>query len=509
MLLPWLILLPFIGGLLCWQSERFSRVLPRWIAVISMALTLLVSLLLWGQGHYSLAVPQGIPQWQAEYVLPWIPRFGISIHLALDGLSLLMVVLTAFLGLLAVVCSWREIERYEGFFHLNLLWIIGAVMGVFIAIDLFLFFFFWEMMLVPMYFLIALWGHKGSDGQTRIRTAIKFFIYTQVSGLIMLIAILGLVFAHHSATGVWTFNYEQLLGTHLNSTVAYLLMLGFFIAFAVKMPLVPLHGWLPDAHSQAPTAGSVDLAGILLKTAAYGLLRFSLPLFPHASAQFAPIAMWLGVISIFYGAWMAFIQTDIKRLVAYTSVSHMGLVMVAIYSGSQLAYQGAVVMMIAHGLSAAGLFIICGQLYERLGTRDMRQMGGLWGKIRYLPGLSMFFAVASLGMPGTGNFVGEFLMLFGSYKVVPVITIIAAFALVFASVYSLVMIQRAYFGQSKATSVSMAAMSSRELIMLLSIVVLLVALGFFPQEILVTSHTAMANIQHWFTSVSSNSYTGL
>ena len=209
--------------------------------------------------------------------------------------------------------------------------------------------------------------------------------------------------------------------------VEYLLMLGFFIAFAVKMPVVPLHGWLPDAHSQAPTAGSVDLAGILLKTAAYGLLRFALPLFPNASAEFAPIAMWLGVIGIFYGAWMAFAQTDIKRLIAYTSVSHMGFVLIAIYTGSQLAYQGAVIQMIAHGLSAAGLFILCGQLYERLHTRDMRQMGGLWSKIKWLPAMSMFFAVATLGMPGTGNFVGEFMILFGSYKVVPVITVISTF----------------------------------------------------------------------------------
>ncbi|CAG9000963.1 MAG: NADH-quinone oxidoreductase subunit M [Candidatus Celerinatantimonas neptuna] len=501
MLLPWLILLPFIGGLLCWQSERFGRALPRWIAVLSMALTLLLSLVLWGQGNYSLVMPHGIPQWQSEFSIPWIPRFGISIHLALDGLSLLMVVLTAFLGLLAVICSWKEIDRYEGFFHLNLLWIIGGVMGVFLAIDLFLFFFFWEMMLVPMYFLIALWGHKGSDGQTRIATAIKFFIYTQASGLVMLVAILGLVFVHYQATGVWTFNYEQLIGTTMSSGVAYILMLGFFIAFAVKMPLVPFHGWLPDAHSQAPTAGSVDLAGILLKTAAYGLLRFSLPLFPHASAEFAPIAMWLGVIGIFYGAWMAFSQTDIKRLVAYTSVSHMGFVMVAIYSGSQLAYQGAVVMMIAHGLSAAGLFIICGQLYERLGTRDMREMGGLWGRLRYLPGLSMFFAVATLGMPGTGNFVGEFMMLFGSYKVVPVITIISTFGLVFASVYSLIMMQRAYFGQSRSDK-ALPGMSVRELSMILVLVVLLVVLGVYPQGVLNTSHAAIANIQHWFTSSS-------
>lgn len=497
MLLPWLILFPFIGGLLCWQCERFGTKVPRWIALIAMGLTLALSLQLWLQGGYSLVSAQGLPQWQSEFSLPWIPRFGISFHLALDGLSLLMVVLTGLLGVLAILCSWREIQRYQGFFHLNLLWILGGVIGVFLAIDMFLFFFFWEMMLVPMYFLIALWGHKASDGKTRITAATKFFIYTQSSGLVMLVAILALVLVHFHATDVWTFNYEDLLHTPMSSLVQYLLMLGFFIAFAVKMPVVPLHGWLPDAHSQAPTAGSVDLAGILLKTAAYGMLRFCLPLFPEASHQFAPIAMWLGVVGIFYGAWMAFAQTDIKRLIAYTSVSHMGFVLIAIYTGSQLAYQGAVVQMIAHGLSAAGMFIICGQLYERLHTRDMRQMGGLWGRIKFIPALSLFFAVATLGMPGTGNFVGEFLILFGSFPVVPLITVISTFGLVFASVYSLIMIQRAYYGPAKSQE-PLPGMSMRELLIIMLLVVLLVLLGFFPQAVLQTSDAAMTNVQHWF-----------
>lgn len=499
MLLPWLILIPFIGGLLCWQLERFGAKVPRWIALISMGLTLALSLQLWLQGGYSLTQAVGIPQWQSEFFVSWIPRFGINVHLALDGLSLLMVVLTGLLGVMAILCSWNEIEKWQGFFHLNLLWILGGVIGVFLAIDMFLFFFFWEMMLVPMYFLIALWGHKASDGKTRISAATKFFIYTQASGLIMLIAILGLVFVHYNATGVWTFNYEELLKTPMSQHVEYLLMLGFFIAFAVKMPVVPLHGWLPDAHSQAPTAGSVDLAGILLKTAAYGLLRFALPLFPNASHDFAPIAMVLGLIGIFYGAWMAFSQYDIKRLIAYTSISHMGFVLIAIYTGSQLAFQGAVVQMIAHGLSAAALFILCGQLYERLHTRDMRQMGGLWSRIKWLPGLSLFFAVANLGMPGTGNFVGEFMILTGSFKTVPVTIVIATFGLVFASVYSLVMMQRAYYGAPKSET-PLRGMNAREFLMIMVLVVLLVLLGVYPQPILDTSHAAMSNIQQWYTA---------
>lgn len=505
MLLPWLIILPLIGGLLCWLSERLGHQAPRWVALISMGLTLVLTLVLWQQGSYSLTTAEGIPQWQAEYAREWIPRFGINFHLALDGLSILMVVLTALLGVVAVLASWKEQHEQLGLFHLNLMFTAAGVIGVFIAIDLFLFFFFWEMMLIPMYFMIAVWGHKGANNASRFSGATKFFIYTQSSGLVLLIAISSLALINYNITQEWSFSYDTLIqltrGEVLPETTKYLLMLGFFIAFAVKMPIIPVHGWLADAHAQAPTAGSIDIAGLLLKTAAYGMLRFSLPLFPEASLSFAPIAMWLGVIGIFYGAWLAFAQTDIKRLIAYTSVSHMGLVMVAIYSGSLLAFQGAVVQMIAHGLSAAGLFVVCGLLYERLQTRDMREMGGLWGRVRYLPAFSLLFAVATLGMPGTGNFIGEFMMLFGSFKVVPVITIIAAFGMVFASIYSLAMMQRAYYGASKSDT-PLSNLCVREFSILMLLVVLLIALGVYPQPILDTSYTAMSNIQQWFNAAS-------
>ncbi len=484
MSLLWLILLPFIGGFLCWLVEftRKGTNIPRWIALVTMSLQLLLSLSLWQSHDFSLVLP-GQGNWTLDYQLPWIPRFGISVHLAMDGISLLMVSLTGLLGILAVVCSWNEIQDRVGFFHLNLLWILGGVIGVFLSLDLFLFFFFWEMMLVPMYFLIALWGHSGSDGRTRIYAATKFFLYTQASGLLMLLSILALVFIHYRATGVFSFDYTQLLNTSMAPEMEFMLMLGFFIAFAVKMPLVPLHGWLPDAHSQAPTAGSVDLAGILLKTAAYGLLRFGIPLFPHASADFAPIAMTLGLIGIIYGAVLAFSQTDIKRLVAYTSVSHMGFVVIALYAGTATAIQGAVVQMVAHGLSAAGLFIMCGQLYERLHTRDLREMGGLWHRLRYLPGIMLFFSVASLGLPGTGNFVGEFMILLGSFPSVPTIVIVSTVGLVLASVYSLTMLQRACFGQGKVNT-PLRGLNLREFGILLLLVALLVGLGVYPQPVL-------------------------
>src|SRR5690606_8591798 len=277
------------------------------------------------------------PGWLVEAEWAWIPRFGIGFHVAMDGLSLVMVALTLFLGLVSVACSWTEITERVGFFHANLLWSLAGIVGVFVAVDLFLFFFLWELMLVPMYFLIAIWGHEN-----RVYSAIKFFIFTQASSLLMLAAIVGLAFVARSATGEWTFNYFDLLGSELAPNVSMWLMLGFFIAFAVKLPMVPLHTWLPDAHTDAPTAGSVILAGILLKTGAYGLIRFVVPLCPDAAIRIAPLAMTLAVAGILYGAVLAFAQTDFKRLVAYTSVSHLGFVLLGVFSWNELALEGAV-----------------------------------------------------------------------------------------------------------------------------------------------------------------------
>ncbi|MFC3285638.1 NADH-quinone oxidoreductase subunit M [Litchfieldella rifensis] len=499
MILIWLILIPFFGGLLCWQAERWGESVPRWIALGTMVLVLLITLGLWWHGDYRLPPGAGgeASRWAMEWRGEWIPRFGIEVHLALDGLSLILIALTGLLGVLAVLCSWHEIVRRVGFFHLNLLWILVGVVGVFLAIDLFLFFLFWEMMLVPMYFLIALWGHSGSAGRTRIRAATKFFIYTQASGLVMLVAILGLVFAHQATTGEYSFSYEVLRETPLSDDMAMWLMLGFFVAFAVKLPVVPLHGWLPDAHGQAPTAGSVDLAGILLKTGAYGLLRFALPLFPEASQAFAPVAMGLGVIGIFYGALLACGQQDIKRLIAYTSISHMGFVLIGIYAGTELALQGVVMLMVAHAFSTSGLFILSGQLYERLHTRDMREMGGLWGRLPGLPGFTLCFAIASLGMPGTANFVGEFMILFGSFAVVPWVVVIASGGLVLAAIYSLLLMQRVYFGPAQGEG-RFAPLDRREAIMMLGLLALVLWFGLYPQPLLETSGAAIGEVGHRF-----------
>lgn len=502
MTLSALILIPFIGGLLCLLSERLGAGIPRWVALITMSIVLAMGVSLWLSGDYSgttaTTVTSGL-NWQLEEQYSWIPLLGVSIHFGLDGLSLVMVLLTGLLGVMAVGCSWTEINKSTGAFHLNLLWSLAGVMGVFLALDMMLFFFFWEMMLIPVYFLIALWGQSQHNEAVRVRAATKFFIFTQVGGLVMLVGILALVLVNYNATQTLSFNYETLLGAHkyMSSELQFGLMLCFFVGFAVKLPIVPVHSWLPDAHTEAPTAGSVDLAGILLKTAGYGMLRFTLPFFPEASQDFADVAMILGLVGIFYGAFLAFMQTDIKRLIAYTSISHMGFVLIGIYSGSLLTLQGLMIQMFAHGVCAGGLFILSGQISERLGTRDMREMGGLWARFNYFPGLLMFFAAALLGIPGTANFIGEFLILLGAFKVAPVITIIATASLVLAGVYSLIMIHRTLFGQPKSQQ-KLEDMSVRELSLGLSLAIILVVVGFYPQPLLNVSVDAMTFIQQTY-----------
>lgn len=501
-ILPALILVPFIAGFICWLVDKLDDKLPRYIALVGMLITLGLTVALLQTGTFNYELGAKVPSWSAEFMLPWIQTLGINIHLAVDGLSLLMVGLTALLGVLAVGCSWGEIQKNVGFFHLNLLWSLGGVIGVFLAIDMFLFFFFWEMMLVPIYFLIALWGHKGAEGKSRVYAATKFFLYTQVAGLIMLIGILGLVVYGYMMTGMIGFDYNYLLAVANTldkelPAVAFAFMLCLFVGFAVKLPVFPLHGWLPDAHAQAPTAGSVDLAGILIKTAAYGLLRFVIPFFPAASAQFADIAIIFGLIGIFYGAWCAFQQTDMKRLLAYTSISHMGFVLLAIYAGNILTFQGLMIMMLAHGLSSAALFIMCGQVYERVHTRDMRLMGGMRGQFPYLAFFLMFFVAALVGIPGLGNFIGEFLILMGSYAKFPVFTILAAVSLVFAGLYGLILIHKALFGtpneeQQQHYNNPLKDLNAREVVILLICAFGLLWLGLYPQSFLDISNSSMA-----------------
>jgi NADH-quinone oxidoreductase subunit M len=480
MILVWLILVPALGGLLAWAAAgvhsdllRWPH-LPRWIAVGALAIDLVLALSCIGSG-----IPTGPTAWMTQFYRPWIPQLGIGFRLDLDGLSLVLILLTLVLALISVVISWTEITDRVGFFHVNLLWTTTGVIGVFLALDLFLFFFFWELMLVPMYFLIALWGHE-----RRFYAAIKFFLFTQGSGLVMLVAILALAFVHQRATGHFTFDYEALLGTPMSGTVALLLMLGFFIAFAVKLPVFLFHTWLPDAHTEAPTAGSVLLAGVLLKTGAYGMLRFVVPLFPEAAHRFAPVAMLLAVVGILYGALLAFAQSDMKRLVAYSSVSHMGFVLLGIFAWNTLALQGVVAQMVAHGISTGALFILVGALQERIHTRDMRLMGGLWGTMPRLAALAMFFAIASLGLPGLGNFVGEVLILLGTYRASIPFAVVATTGVVAAAAYALIFVQRGFQGAPSLPAPRVAAdLSARHLVAMAVLALAIVTLGVFPQPV--------------------------
>jgi NADH-quinone oxidoreductase subunit M len=350
-------------------------------------------------------------------------------------------------------------------------------------------------MIIPMYFLISIWGHED-----RTYAAIKFVIFTQVSSLLMLLAIVVLVLISYNHSGVYTFDYFKLQNSKIEPDVAFWLMLGFFIAFTVKLPAVPFHTWLPDAHTQAPTGGSVILAGVLLKTGAYGLLRFVIPLFPEAALQFAPIAMTLGAVSVLYAAVMAYAQSDLKRLIAYTSVSHMGFVLLGIFSWNLLALQGAVITMLAHGISASALFMIAGALQERLHTRDMGHMGGLWSVFPHLSALALFFAMASLGLPGLGNFIGEFLVLLGAYKVNVLLTSITAIVLILAPVYSLIIIQKAFYGPVKIQS-PLSDFNRRELTSFGLLVLITLWLGLFPQVVLNASAPALKQLIQDFVAL--------
>jgi NADH-quinone oxidoreductase subunit M len=488
MILVWLIVLLLAAGPVAWMLERRESQWSRWIALGALAIDLVLALILWTEREATVSLSnQGV--WLADLSIPWIPRFGITFHLALDGLSLLLVLLTIFLGVTAVAASWTEIRERAGFFYFNLLWVLAGVLGVFLAMDLFLFFVFWEVMLVPMYFLISVWGHEH-----RVYAAVKFFLFTQAGSLLMLIAILGLTFIHTQQTGVVTFDYQQLLGTTMDQTVALWLMLGFFAAFAVKLPAVPFHAWLPDAHTEAPTGGSVILAGLLLKTGAYGLIRFAVPLFPDAAQAFAPIAMTLGMVGILYGAVLAFAQTDLKRLVAYSSISHLGFVLLGVFSWNAIALEGAVMQMLAHGITTGALFILAGALQERLGTRDMRRMGGLWATVPRFGAITLVFSIASLGLPGSGNFLGEFLVLLGSYRANVLVTVLAALGLVAAVIYSLAIMQRIFHGPA-GESWTAPDLSTRDLVTLGAMIAVQVWLGLYPQPVLDTAGQALQNLR--------------
>lgn len=486
MILVWMIILPLAGGTLSWLAGRRSALLARSTALISLISVGVLLGRLWQATQTDAGRQSGA--WFAEFSRAWVPQFGIGLHLAVDGLSFVFLALTVILGIAAVICSWSEISERTGFFHLNLLWTLAGIIGVFLALDLFLFSFFWELMLIPMYILISIWGHEN-----RGYASLKFFLFTQAGGLLMLVAIVALYLLHGRQTGTYTFDLTLLLGASLRPSTAFWIMLGFLAAFGVKVPVVALHTWLPDAHTEAPTAGSVLLAGLLLKTGAYGILRFVIPLFPDAASAVAPAIMFFGAAGILYGAVLAFAQSDLKRLVAYTSVSHMGFVLLGIFAGTQAARAGAVLQMVAHGFSTAALFILAGMLQERVHTRDLGRMGGFAAHAPRMAALGMLFALASLGLPGTANFAAEFLVLIGAYRTSVPLTVLAAAGLVFAAVYSLRLAQGIFHGAPSA-SPALADLSARETVLLAVLAAATIGLGVHPQPVLRTAGPALTGV---------------
>jgi len=486
MILILFVTVPLVFGLAGWGLGRLRTSLSRWLALAANAVNLCLSAVLW-IGAAGAGPAAGSP-WLAEMKAPWIPGLGISFGLGMDGLSLALLALTAFLGIASVLASWTGIKERVGFFHLNLSLVLAGVNGVFLATDLFLFAFFWELMLIPMYFLIDLWGHEN-----RHKAAVKFFLFTQIGGLLMLVSIIGLAVVHGMVSGAWTFDSRELMGTAMSPVVGMLLMLGFFAAFAVKLPMFPLHTWLPDAHTEAPTAGSVILAGLLLKTGGYGLIRFALPLFPAASRAFAPVAIGLAVAGIIYGGIMAFSQKDMKRLVAYTSVSHLGFVLLGVYAFTSLALSGAILQMVSHGISTGATFILVGALQDRIHTRDLDRMGGLWKQVPRMGAAALVLAMALVGLPGLVNFVAEFLVLLGLWPVSPVATVLAGVGLVIATVYALRMFQAAFHGGPREKW-NISDLSAVETAVLFVMIALLVVLGVFPQPVLRLVERAVSGV---------------
>jgi NADH-quinone oxidoreductase subunit M len=478
-----LVFFPLVGGLLvlALSGERSAKLAALAIAAAEFVL----SLYLWERFEPGNVAMQFVER------ADWIPASGVSYLVGVDGISLLLVLLTTLLTPVCVAAMWNDVRVRVRQFLFCLLWLESATIGVFVSLDLFLFYVFWELMLIPMYLLIGVWGSP----ERRIYAAVKFFIYTMAGSLLMLVAILVLYFHHGQLSGDYTFDLLALSGTPIARGMQLWLFAAFALAFAIKVPVWPLHTWLPDAHTEAPTVGSVILAAVLLKMGTYGFLRFALPLFPQACAHFAPLMVALALVGIIYGALVCMVQPDLKRLIAFSSVSHLGFVMLGIFAFNLQALQGSIIQMINHGLSTGALFLIVGMIYERRHTRLIGDFGGLAKVMPVFAAFFMLVSLSSIGLPGLNGFVGEFLILLGAFQARPLYGVLGAAGVVLAAVYMLWMFQRVMFGQvTHEANRALPDLSGREAALLLPLVVLIVWIGVYPSSFLAKSEPSAAHL---------------
>ncbi|MFQ5882780.1 MAG: NADH-quinone oxidoreductase subunit M [Candidatus Methylomirabilales bacterium] len=465
--------LPAAGAICLLVLPRGRKDLVRWVALGISVLTLLLSLTLYTRFQL------GVGEMQFVEETAWIPSLGIRYKLGIDGISLFLVLLTTFLTAIAILASSGVVHRVKEYMLAMLLLETGMI-GVFVALDLVLFYVFWEATLLPMYFLIGIWG-----GPRRVYATIKFVLYTMAGGLLMLVAIVALALLHARAVGEFTFDLTVLMHAAIPPAVQSWLFLAFALAFAIKVPLFPFHTWLPDAHVEAPTAGSVLLAGVLLKMGTYGFLRFALPLFPQATLTFLPWICGLALVGVIYGAWVAMVQPDLKGLVAYSSVSHLGLVVLGIFALNGEGVAGSLLQMVNHGLSTGALFLLVGMIYDRRHTRMIADFGGLFRVIPFFGATFLLVALSSIGLPGLNGFVGEFLILLGTFRVHPLYALVAVTGIVWAAWYMLAMIRRVLFGPlSHAENRNVADLTWTERIVLIPILVLIVWIGVYPAPFL-------------------------
>jgi len=467
---------PLIGVVALLLVPGHNHRAVRWIALLASLASFAFSLLLLGYD------PAGA-EFQFREDLRWIEAFGMRYTLGVDGLSLVLVLLTTLLSAVSIFYSWEPITTRVKEYYIALLLLMVGMLGVFVSLDLFLFYVFWEISLIPMYLVIGIWG-----GPRRIYATVKFVIYTLVGSFLMLVAILAVVIAHGNETGTVTFSYETLRGFAYTDTLQALAFVAFFLAFAVKVPLWPLHTWLPDAHVEAPTAGSILLAGVLLKLGGYGFLRFSIPLLPDAAVSFAPIIIGLAVVAIIYGALVAMVQPDMKKLVAYSSVSHMGFVMLGAFVFNEQGLQGAAFTMISHGITTGALFLLVGVIYEQTHDRQIAHMGGLNARLPHYAAVFGLFTFASIGLPGLSGFVGEFLVILGAFRFNGYVAAAAMLVVIASAVYMLWMFQRVFFtvpsDWMRRWWPNLRDLSRNEWIALAPLVVLVVALGVYPGPVL-------------------------